>query len=109
MASIIPFEITVQELKQWQDEGKDFVLIDVREPSEFKTANMGGTLIPLNSLPEHFSELDPEADIVVHCHLGGRSGMAVEFMRRNGFTKARNLRGGIAAWSKQIDPKVPQY
>ena len=109
MALDIPFEITVQELKQWQDDGKKFTLVDVREPAEYKTANIGGKLIPLNSLPEHLAELDPEADIVVHCKLGGRSGMAVEFMRRNGLPKARNLKGGIIAWSKEIDPKVPQY
>jgi rhodanese-related sulfurtransferase len=109
MALAIPFEISVQELKAWRDEGKDFVLVDVREPSEFATANIGGKLIPLNTLAEHLAEFDPEDEIVVHCKLGGRSGMAVEFMRRNGLPKARNLRGGIIAWSKEIDPTVPQY
>ncbi len=109
MALTIPFEISVQELKEWMDSGREFVLVDVREPNEFATANIGGKLIPLNSVPQHLSELDPEADIVVHCKLGGRSGMAVEFMRRNGLPKARNLRGGIIAWSKEIDPTVPQY
>lgn len=109
MALQIPFEISVQELKEWQDSGRDFTLIDVREPSEYQTANIGGTLMPLKTLPAHLPELDPEKDIVVHCKLGGRSGMAVEFLRRNGFPKARNLRGGIIAWSQQIDPKVPQY
>ncbi len=107
MATIIPFEITVQELKQWMDAGKDFVLIDVREPNEFATANIGGKLIPLNTLPQHLAEFDPEAEIVVHCKMGGRSAQAVEFMRRNGLPNARNLRGGILAWSKEIDPKVP--
>ena len=109
MALTIPFEISVQELKEWIDSGKKFSLIDVREPDEYAFANIGGKLIPLNSLPQHLSELDSEADIVVHCKLGGRSGMAVEFMRRNGLPKARNLRGGIIAWSKEIDPTIPQY
>ena len=109
MAFEIPFEISVQELKEWMDTGKDFVLIDVREPDEFAIANLGGKLIPLNSLSSHLAEFDPEAEIVVHCKVGGRSGMAVEFMRRNGLPKTRNLRGGIIAWSKEIDPKVPQY
>jgi adenylyltransferase/sulfurtransferase len=109
MALQIPFEISVQELKEWQDEKKDFLLIGVREPAEYEKANMGARLIPLATLPQHFAELDPEQDIVVHCKLGGRSGMAVEFLRRNGFPKARNLRGGIIAWSQQIDPSVPQY
>ncbi|HWF43777.1 MAG TPA: rhodanese-like domain-containing protein [Candidatus Kapabacteria bacterium] len=105
----IPFEITVQELKEWQDQGVPFTLIDVREPAEYQAANMGGKLIPLATIADHMKEFDPESDIVVHCHVGGRSGMAVEFLRRNGFPRARNLRGGIAAWSQQIDPSVPQY
>ena len=109
MALQIPFEITVKELKEWRDQGKQFTLIDVREPNEYATANIGGTLVPLTTLSAHLSDFDPEADIVVHCKLGGRSGMAVEFMRRNGFPKARNLQGGIIAWSEQIDPSVPKY
>ncbi len=109
MAITIPFEISVQELKEWMDAGKDFILVDVREPNEYAVANIGGKLIPLNSLPQHLADFDSEADIVVHCKLGGRSSMAVEFMRRNGLPKTRNLRGGIIAWSKEIDPSVPQY
>jgi adenylyltransferase/sulfurtransferase len=109
MALQIPFEISVQELKAWRDSGKDFKLLDVREPSEYQRSNIGGTLMPLNTLAVRLQDLDPEQDIVVHCKLGGRSGMAVEFLRRNGFPKARNLRGGIIAWSKEIDPSVPQY
>ncbi|HEY3874785.1 MAG TPA: rhodanese-like domain-containing protein [Candidatus Kapabacteria bacterium] len=109
MALTIPFEISVQELKEWMDSGKEFLLVDVREPGEYATANIGGKLIPLNSVAQHLGELDPEKDIVVHCKVGGRSGMAVEFMRRNGIPKARNLRGGIIAWSKEIDPSVPLY
>ena len=105
----VPMEISVQELKAWKDEGKDFVLIDVREPSEFKTANMGGTLMPLSTLPARMPELDPEKTIVVHCHHGGRSAMAVQFLRKNGFNGATNLQGGINAWSRQIDPSVPTY
>jgi rhodanese-related sulfurtransferase len=109
MALQIPFEITVQELKEWRDSGKDFKLIDVREPSEYQRCNIGGTLMPMNTLAAHLQDFDPNDEIVVHCKLGGRSGMAVEFLRRNGFPKARNLRGGIIAWSKEIDPSVPQY
>ncbi len=104
-----PFEITVEELKEWKDSGKDFQLIDVREPSEFAVAQMGGTLIPLGTLPLHTSEIDPDREIVVHCKLGGRSSQATEFLRRNGFPNARNLKGGITAWSDKIDPTVPKY
>ena len=105
----IPFEVSVQELKEWMDSGKKFTLVDVREPDERNIATIGGTLIPLNSIPQHLRELDPDTDIVVYCRSGGRSGMAVEFMRRNGLERTRNLRGGILAWSKEIDPCVRQY
>ncbi|SRR5579884_2625401 len=109
MALSIPFEISVQELKEWRDSGKAFRLVDVREPDEFAFANLGGTLIPLNTLATHLQDFGPDEDIVVHCRSGGRSAMAVEFLRRNGLPRARNLRGGILAWSKEIDPAVPQY
>ncbi len=105
----IPFEISVQELKEWIDVGKDFVLVDVREPDEHAFAAIGGKLIPLNSLARHLAEFDAKADIVVYCKLGGRSSMAAEFMRRNGLERTRNLRGGIIAWSREIDRTVPQY
>ncbi len=109
MALKIPFEVSVQELKEWIDSGKMFTLVDVREPDERNIASIGGRLIPLNSIPQHLQELDPETDLVVYCRSGGRSGMAVEFMRRNGLERARNLRGGILAWSREIDPTIPQY
>jgi adenylyltransferase/sulfurtransferase len=109
MALAIPFELTVQELKEWRDQGKPHMLIDVREVREYNVAQMGGTLMPLATLPLRLNDLDPDAEIIVHCHHGGRSGMATEFLRRNGFEKARNLRGGIDAWSREIDPAVPRY
>jgi rhodanese-related sulfurtransferase len=109
MALTIPFEISVQELKQWRDEARPHVLIDVREQREQAIAQIGGRLVPLATVPVLLNELDAEDDIVIHCHLGGRSGMATEFLRRNGFPKARNLRGGIEAWSREIDPSVPRY
>ncbi len=109
MALKIPFEVSVQELKEWIDTGKAFTLLDVREPAERSIASIGGTLIPLKTLPEHLRELDPDSDIIVYCRSGGRSGMAVEFMRRNGLERARNLRGGILAWSREIDPTIRQY
>jgi adenylyltransferase/sulfurtransferase len=55
------------------------------------------------------NELDPDKEVIVHCKLGGRSAKAVEFLHKSGFTKAKNLTGGIAAWSEKIDPKVPKY
>ena len=104
------FEISVDELKTWRDEGRTHVLIDVRTPQEYDIALIeGSTLIPLNELPERLGELDEDADIVVHCHHGPRSSSAVAYMRSNGFPKARNLSGGINMWSLRIDPTVRQY
>jgi rhodanese-related sulfurtransferase len=92
-----------------QVERRPHRLIDVREPNEYRFANIGGELIPLGTLPSTLQQLDPEEDVVVHCKMGGRSAMAVEFLRKNGFHKARNLQGGILAWSSRVDPTVPVY
>jgi adenylyltransferase/sulfurtransferase len=102
-------EITVEELKQRLDAKDDLFILDVREPHEYKICNLNGYLIPLNDLPKRVNELDPSKDMVVHCRSGGRSAKAVEFLRQAGFTKAKNLTGGILAWADRIDPKVPKY
>jgi sulfur-carrier protein adenylyltransferase/sulfurtransferase len=101
--------ITVEELKQLREAGKEPFLLDVREPHEYQICNLGGHLIPLNDLPKRVSELDSSREIVVHCKMGGRSAKAVEFLRQSGFTKVKNLTGGINAWAEKIDPKVPKY
>ena len=103
------FEISVEELKRRLDAKEDVFILDVREPHEYQICNLKGHLIPLNDLPKRVNELDPDQEMVVHCKLGGRSATAVEFLHKSGFTKARNLTGGIAAWSEKIDPKVPKY
>jgi adenylyltransferase/sulfurtransferase len=90
------------------DAGKDFFLLDVREPHEFKIAQIGGYLIPLGDLQKRVGELDKNREIVVQCKSGGRSQKAAEFLQQAGF-KVRNLAGGILAWSEKIDPKVPKY
>ena len=98
------------EVKRKQDRGDDFVLIDVREPHEFQIARIPGSkLIPLGELPKRLSELDPEADIVAHCKSGARSQKAVDLLKQNGFKHARNMTGGILAWSDKVDPTVPKY
>lgn len=106
----IPFDISVQDLKTWRDEGRELTLVDVREPHEHEICHIeGSTLISMNTLPERMGELDKDALIVVHCHHGPRSSHAVAYLRQNGFAKAANLTGGINAWSAQIDPSVPRY
>jgi adenylyltransferase/sulfurtransferase len=103
-------EISARELAQKRERGDDFMLIDVREPQEFEIARIPGSiLIPLNSLPERMSELDSSREIVLQCHVGQRSMRALEMLHRSGFRKLKNLRGGIEAWSREVDPSVPRY
>ncbi|HEU4416913.1 MAG TPA: molybdopterin-synthase adenylyltransferase MoeB [Candidatus Angelobacter sp.] len=102
-------EITVEELKQRLDAREDLFILDVREPHEYQICNLNGVLIPLNDLPRRVNELDPSKEMVVHCRSGARSARAVGFLRQAGFTKAKNLAGGILAWADRIDPKVPKY
>jgi molybdopterin/thiamine biosynthesis adenylyltransferase/rhodanese-related sulfurtransferase len=104
------FEMSVDELKGWQDEGRDFVILDVRSPQEYEVARIDGArLIPLQELPDRLGELDPAATIVAHCHHGARSARAVNFLRSMGYSRAINLAGGIDDWSESIDPSVPRY
>jgi adenylyltransferase/sulfurtransferase len=102
-------EITVQDLKARLDRKDDFVLVDVREPHEYQICHLNGLLIPLGDLPSRVHELNSADDIVVHCRSGVRSGKAVDFLRKAGFRKVKNLKGGILAWSDQVDPSVPKY
>ncbi|MBZ5618536.1 MAG: molybdopterin-synthase adenylyltransferase MoeB, partial [Acidobacteriia bacterium] len=93
-------EIEVTEVKQKIDRGDNFVLIDVREPHEYKICNIpGARLIPLGEFPRHVGEFDPEADIVIHCRSGVRSAKACGILRQAGFQHVRNMVGGILAWS----------
>lgn len=102
-------QIQPEELKKRLDAGEDLFVLDVREPYEFAIAQIGGHLIPLNDLPKRVRELDPKREIVVHCKVGGRSQKAAEFLAQNGFKNVYNVAGGIDAWSKRVDPKVPKY
>jgi adenylyltransferase/sulfurtransferase len=103
-------EIEVTEVKKMLDRGDNFVLIDVREPHEYQICNISGSkLIPLGEVGKRLGELDPNADIVVHCKSGMRSARACGVLRANGFQHVRNMKGGILAWSEQVDPSVPKY
>jgi sulfur-carrier protein adenylyltransferase/sulfurtransferase len=86
------------------------LLIDVREPWEAQIATIeGATLIPLPQLADRAGELDPEASVVVYCHLGVRSEYAARMLAGSGFANVRNLVGGIDAWSRTVDPAVARY
>jgi adenylyltransferase/sulfurtransferase len=103
-------EIDVTELKQKLDRGDQFVLIDVREPHEYKIASIpGAKLIPLGEFPKHVDEFAKDAEIVIHCKSGGRSARACGILRQAGFAHVRNVVGGILAWSDKVDPSVPKY
>jgi adenylyltransferase/sulfurtransferase len=103
-------ELTAKELKAWMDEDPRLQVIDVREPFEAQISRIeGAKLIPLGELPKRVGEIDPTRDLVVHCKVGGRSAKAVTFLRENGFPQAINLKGGILAWSDQVDPTQPKY
>jgi rhodanese-related sulfurtransferase len=102
-------EITPRELKARLDRGDDLFILDVREPHEYQICNINGHLIPLGELPGRVSELDSSREIVAHCRSGKRSADAVEFLRQSGFRKIWNLKGGILAWSDEVDPSVPKY
>jgi sulfur-carrier protein adenylyltransferase/sulfurtransferase len=102
-------EITPRELKSRLDRGDDIFVLDVREPHEFQICNLGGHLIPLGDLSRRVNELDSSREIVAHCRSGKRSADAAEFLQRAGFRKVLNLKGGILAWSDEVDPSVPKY
>jgi adenylyltransferase/sulfurtransferase len=106
---VIPFEITVEELKSLLDEKKSIQLIDCREQKEYDLVNLGGKLIPMNEIPQHLSDFDPDQGLIIMCRTGSRSAMVTEFLRRNGFPNAQNLQGGIYAWTERIDPTVQKY
>jgi adenylyltransferase/sulfurtransferase len=103
-------EIDVTEVKAKLDRGDHFVLIDVREPHEYKICNIpAARLIPLGEVPKRLNELDPAADIVIHCKSGMRSAKACAILRQAGFEHVRNMKGGILAWSDNVDRSVPKY
>jgi molybdopterin/thiamine biosynthesis adenylyltransferase/rhodanese-related sulfurtransferase len=102
-------EITPRELKERMDRGDELFILDVREPHEYQICNLKGHLIPLGELPRRVHELDSSNEIVAHCRSGKRSAEAVDFLRKAGFRKVLNLRGGILSWSTEVDPTVPRY
>lgn len=104
-------EMTATELKERLDRGDDLQIIDVREPNEYEAARIeGAKLIPLGQVVGRMDEIDASRETIVHCKLGGRSAKAIEALQRAGF-KGRlvNLKGGITAWSNDVDPSVPKY
>jgi sulfur-carrier protein adenylyltransferase/sulfurtransferase len=104
-------EITATELKQRLDNGDDIQIVDVREANEVAIGRIPNSIhIPLAQVLTRMNEIDPTRETVVHCKMGGRSARAIEALERSGFAGSlANLKGGIIAWSNEVDPSVPKY
>ena len=103
-------EITVSQLKQWQDEEKDFQLIDVRKQFEWDIANLNAELIILDTLPNNVDKIAKDKPVVIHCRSGARSANAIRFLQENyGYSNLYNLKGGILAWAAEIDASMATY
>ena len=97
-------DINVEELKSRREQGENLVVIDVREPHEYEEFNINGKLIPLGPLPSMLDELEDlkDQEFVVHCRSGARSANAKAFLESVGFTKVRNMIGGVMEWQAKF-------
>jgi rhodanese-related sulfurtransferase len=105
-------QITPAELAGWlaEKERSKPLLLDVREAWEFQTCSIAGSRhVPMGEMARRTGELDPDADIVVICHHGGRSMQVAVFLEKNGFANVHNLSGGVDAWARTVDPSMPVY
>ncbi len=111
VAAANPDEVTVQDMKKALDDPRLGIrVIDVREPDEHQIAHVQGVaLFPLSTLPRQFTELEPNQEIYIHCKSGVRSMRALQFLREQGFKYLKSVKGGIDAWSDEIDHHVPKY
>ncbi len=104
--------ISATELAAWINDPQrpTPVLLDVREPWEHQTCHIAGSqLVPMNTIPGRFSELEEDQPVVCICHHGGRSMQVAAFLERQGFSRVINLSGGVHAWASQVDPSMPTY
>lgn len=98
------------QLKAYLTKGVKPLLLDVREPWEFKICHIEGSqLLPMHQIPYQLNNFDPDQEVVVICHHGIRSRQVGRFLETAGFTKIINLQGGLAAWAKEVDPEMPVY
>ena len=103
-------EITPAELKLLLDDGKHPFILDVRNPEEIAICRIAGsTVIPLPELANRLGELAPTTAMVVHCKSGVRSAKAITLLQAAGFSRLKNLKGGILGWIKEVDPSLPVY
>ena len=103
-------EKTVSELREWKDNGTPFQIFDVREPHEYDICNLEGELIPLGNLLAEVDKIRKDIPVIVHCRSGARSSAAInELEKRFNFENLYNLKGGIIAYAKEIDPSLETY
>lgn len=103
-------EITVLELKQWREEGKEFQLIDVREPFEYEMSNIAGENIPLSGVLLEADKISKTIPVVMQCRSGARSAAALMQLQQNlGYENIYNLKGGILAWAAEIETGMKVY
>ena len=102
-------ELSVEAFHELQQRHEKFFLLDVREPFEYETCHLGGTLIPLGQLQNRLNEIEKDQHVIVHCKHGGRSRSAAEMLSHHGFTQVSNLTGGIIEWIEKIDPTLKKY
>ncbi len=108
--ALAPDEISPLELEALRETGSETVVLDVRNPEEIAICRIAGSVvIPLPELADRLSELDQTASFVVHCKSGVRSAKAIGIMQAAGFSRLKNLSGGILAWIKEVDPSLPTY
>jgi rhodanese-related sulfurtransferase len=106
----VPDEIAPEELKARLDRREPIVLVDVRDDWEVRLCALDNAVhIPVHELEFRTEELDRADDIVVYCHQGVRSAAAVDYLRAQGFEKARNLAGGLDHWARRVDPAMRRY
>lgn len=102
-------EITVQEFKKKLDNSEEFQLIDVREPFEYEICNLSGELIPMGIILSETDKISKDKTVIIHCKSGGRSGAIVNELEKAGYTNLYNLKGGILAYAREIDPTMTTY
>jgi rhodanese-related sulfurtransferase len=104
-------EVSAREFLDRRGGGDDLTLLDVREDWEIAVAPVPTATvhIPMGAISARLGELDPQRETVVICRSGGRSAQVAQFLERQGFSSVSNLAGGILAWSRELDPTIPQY
>lgn len=105
-------QIRARQLAEWlaDDNRPDPVLLDVREPWELDLCQLAGTQhIPMHLVPVRCDDINPNRDVVVICHHGGRSMQVAMFLERKGFRSVHNLMGGVEAWAAEVDPTMRRY